>query len=136
MPAIGYFHDLIYICPPSPFQHAAAAGLAAMADGGFYRELATSHQAKRDQLCAALEDSGFRAPRPDGAYYVFADASHLPGSTAPERARYLLRQTGVASVAGSAFFTTGRGDHMLRFCFGKRDIDLNRACGALRTLKI
>ena len=132
VPAIGYFHDLVYICAPSPAQHGALAGLLALHEGLFYRELAASHQAKRNQICAALTDTGFGAPKPDGAYYVLADAAHLPGDTAAQRARHLLRQTGVAAVAGSAFFQKGRGETMLRFCFGKRDADLQRACDALR----
>ncbi len=132
VPAIGYFHDLVYICAPSPAQYGALAGLLALREGAFYRELAASHQSKRDQLCAALTEAGFGAPRPDGAYYILADAAHLPGDNAAERARHLLRETGVAAVAGSAFFRKGRGETMLRFCFGKRDQDLQRACNALQ----
>ena len=76
---------------------------------------------------------------PAGAYYVLADASRLPGSTAAEKARFLLAATGVASVAGSAFFRTrpdGRkhGDNLLRFCFAKKDDDLDDACARLRKL--
>lgn len=133
VPSIGYFHDLVYICSPAPFQHGAAAGLAQLADSNFYGDLAASHQRKRDQLCDALNAAGFHAPRPDGAYYVLADAANLPGATASERARFLLRETGVAAVAGSAFFTAGKGETMLRFCFGKKDADLQRACEALES---
>lgn len=134
VPAIGYFHDLVYICAPSTSQFGALAGLEQLASSEFYRELAASHQAKRDQLCAALTAAGFVAPKPDGAYYVLADASCVPGATASVRARELLRATGVAAVAGSAFFLGGRGEAMLRFCFGKRQDDLDRACVALGTL--
>jgi len=45
---------------------------------------------------------------PDGAYYVLADATILPGATAREKARALLAKTGVAAVAGSAFYSKGR----------------------------
>ena len=135
VPAIGYFHDLVYICTPSPAQYGALAGLTALSETDFYRDLAADHQRKRDQLCDALSEAGFHAPRPHGAYYVFADASHLPGNTASQRARTLLQQTGVAAVAGSAFLREGRGETMLRFCFGKRDADLLRACNAMRSMR-
>lgn len=134
VPAIGYFHDLVYICTPSPAQYGALAGLTQLAQTSFYDELKSDHLRKREQLCDALNASGFRAPRPQGAYYVFADASHIPGATAAERARTLLKQTNVAAVAGSAFFREGQGETMLRFCFGKQDSDLERACESLRTL--
>ncbi len=131
--AIGYFHDLIYVCAPSPFQHGSAAGLLQLPDS-FYSGLSTEYQAKRDMLCAALSDVGLTPSIPQGAYYVLADVTNLPGATAREKARTLLRNTGVAAVAGTAFFAGGRGENLIRFCFAKRDEDLQRACDLLRTL--
>jgi len=131
MGAIGYFHDLIYVCAPSPFQHACAAGLLQLPDS-FYSSLAAEYQAKRDMLCSALADAGMTPSIPPGAYYVLADSSVIDGANAREKARTLLRETGVAAVAGTAFFAQGRGEDLLRFCFAKRDEDLLRACGALR----
>jgi aminotransferase len=131
--AISYFHDLLYVCAPSPFQHGAAAGLMQLPDS-FYSGLATEYQAKRDMLCAALADVGLLPSIPQGAYYVLADVTNLPGATAREKARTLLRDTGVAAVAGTAFFADGRGENLIRFCFAKRDEDLLRACDLLRTL--
>jgi aminotransferase len=63
-----------------------------------------------------------------------AKAPHLPGKTAAEKARFLLARTGVASVAGSAFFRPGRGEDLLRFCFAKKDHDLDDACERLSRL--
>jgi aminotransferase len=37
-------------------------------------------------------------------------------------------------VAGSAFFRPGRGEDLLRFCFAKKDHDLDEACARLRRL--
>jgi aminotransferase len=132
--AIGYFHDLTYICSPAPLQFGAAAGLRQLADSSFYSDLASSYEAKRDQLCAALSDAGLRPHVPQGAYYVLADAQRIAGANASERARKLLRETGVAAVPGSAFFRPGLGDQLLRFCFGKRPHDLDEACERLRKL--
>jgi aminotransferase len=132
MPAIAYFHDLTYVCAPSPFQYASAAGLLEL-DDSFYASLSTEYQQKRDKLCAALSDAGMTPSIPPGAYYVLADASHIDGSNAREKSRTLLRQTGVAAVAGTAFFSAGRGENLLRFCFAKKDADLDRACQALKT---
>jgi aminotransferase len=131
--AISYFHDLIYVCAPSPFQHGAAAGLMQLPDS-FYSGLSSEYQAKRDMLCDALTDAGLTPSIPQGAYYVLADVTKLPGATAREKARTLLRNTGVAGVAGTAFFAAGHGENLIRFCFAKRDEDLERACDLLRTL--
>ncbi len=131
--AIGYFHDLTYVCSPSPAQHGATAGLAELPDK-FYTELAADHLQKRDQLCSALTAAGLIPSVPDGAYYVLADATLIPGVTAREKARTLLTQTGVAAVAGSAFYGEGRGENLLRFCFAKKSADLDRACEQLKLL--
>lgn len=132
--AIGYFHDLTYVCSPAPLQFGAAAGLRLLAESDFYSTLRTEYEAKRDQICLALNDAGLTPSIPAGAYYVLADASHIEGANAKDRARTLLRVTGVAAVAGSAFFRAGHGESLLRFCFGKKAADLDRACDLLSEL--
>jgi aminotransferase len=133
MGAMAYFHDLTYVCAPSAFQHGAAAGLDQLPPS-FYLQIASDHRSKRERMLSALRDAGFEPSVPAGAYYVLARAAHLPGATAAQKARYLLARTGVASVAGSAFFRPGRGEDLLRFCFAKQDHDLDEACARLRNL--
>jgi aminotransferase len=133
MPAMGHFHDLTYVCSPAPFQVACAAGLEQL-PLSFYTQVASQHQGKRERLVAALRDAGMEPHVPAGAYYVMASAERLPGKTAAEKARSLLRTTGVAAVAGSAFFRPGRGENLLRYCFAKRDDELDEACERLRKL--
>jgi aminotransferase len=133
-PSIAYFHDLVYVCAPSPFQHAAAAGLRELPDS-FYQDLSTEYQKKRDRICQALTEGGMTPAVPQGAYYVLANTGNLSGATAKEKARTLLNLTGVAAVAGSAFYGSGQGENLLRFCFAKMDADLDRACSALRSFK-
>jgi len=130
IPAIAYFHDLIYICAPSPLQYGAAAGLLQL-PASFYTSLTAEYQTKRDAICDALTRAGLTPSIPTGAYYVLADATRIPGATAPQKARHLLADTGIAAVAGSAFFQTqagiNPGDHLLRFCFAKKQHDLDEA---------
>jgi aminotransferase len=131
--AMSYFHDLTYVCAPSAFQHGAAAGLEQLPPT-FYSQLASDHQSKRARMLSALSEAGLTPTAPAGAYYVLADATRLQGKTAAEKARYLLAATGVAAVAGSAFFRPGHGEDLLRFCFAKKDHDLDEACKRLRSL--
>ena len=65
---------------------------------------------------------------------MLARAERLQGKTAAEKARNLMAATGVAAVAGSAFFRAGRGEDLLRFCFAKQDAELDEACARLRKL--
>jgi aminotransferase len=131
--AMAYFHDLTYVCAPSALQHGAAAGLEQLPPS-FYTQLAADYQSKRARILSALDDAGLEPSDPAGAYYVLAAASHIPGKTAAEKARHLLASTGVASVAGSAFFSPGHGEDLLRFCFAKKDDELDEACARLRRL--
>ena len=133
MPTIAHFHDLTYVCPPAPLQYGAAAGLEQLPPT-FYKQLATDHQQKRERLLSALRAVGMEAAAPPGAYYILAKTSRLKGNTSREKARYLLAATGVAAVAGSAFFRPGRGEDLLRFCFAKQDAELDEACERLRKL--
>lgn len=133
LPAMNYFHDLTYVCAPSALQHGAAAGLEQLPPS-FYTQLAADHQDKRTRILGALTDAGLTPTTPAGAYYVLADSTNLPGKNAAEKARNLLAATGVAAVAGSAFFRPGRGENLLRFCFAKKDEDLDEACRRLRTM--
>jgi len=131
--AIAYFHDLTYVCAPAPSQHGVADGIEQL-PRDYYLGLARDHDVKRHLLLDALRDAGMRPHVPEGAYYILADASALPGRTAAEKARNLLRDTGVAAVAGPAFFRSGSsvGENLLRFCFSKKDDALVEACRRLR----
>ena len=129
--AIGYFHDLTYVCAPAPLQHGVADGVEQLG-ADYYLGLARDHDVKRQMLLTALRDAGMKPHVPDGAYYILAEAHNLPGRTAAEKARALLAETGVAAVAGSAFFGKGGGEDLLRFCFSKKDAELAEACQRLR----
>jgi aminotransferase len=129
--AIAYFHDLIYVCAPAPLQIGVAEGICKLPED-FYGQIVDEYLRKRDLLCTTLQEIGLTPSVPKGAYYVLADASILPDRTSKERAMSLLHATGVASVAGSAFFHSGGGENLLRFCFAKNDADLEEACRRLK----
>ncbi|MGI9260895.1 MAG: pyridoxal phosphate-dependent aminotransferase [Woeseiaceae bacterium] len=132
--AIGNFSDLVYVCAPTPLQMGAAAGIVELEDA-YFENLSEKYRRKREILCAGLTDAGLTPCIPQGAYYVLADVSSLPGSDSKERALYLLEKTGVASVPGQEFFKGEDGDTIVRFCFAKEDDVLEDACNRLQALK-
>ena len=133
--AIGNFSDLVYVCAPTPLQMGAAAGLVEL-DDEYFQQLSAKYQAKRERLCNALADSGLTPCVPQGAYYVLADVSSLPGEDSKARAMYLLHETGVASVPGETFFTGPAGKTIVRFCFAKEDDVIEDACRRLDALTV
>jgi aminotransferase len=126
-------NDLVYVCAPAPLQVGVAAGIEQLPDS-FYQELRDSFVRKRDKLCSALAETGLQPYAPQGAYYILADASRLPGRTSKEKAMYLLEKTKVASVPGEAFFHDDSGENFLRFCYAKPEADIDEACRRLRSL--
>ncbi len=127
---IGHVNDLIYVCAPAPLQYGVAMGLPQLQES-FYAGLAQEYAEKRARLCQVLQDAGLSPYIPQGAYYVLASVSSLPGNSSKEKAMFLLEQTGVASVPGEAFFHDGGGKDLVRFCFAKPDSELDAACHRL-----
>ena len=131
--AIGAMNDLLYVCAPTPLQAGVAAGIQELPDS-FYRQLAKEYQHKRDRFCAALAQAGLPPAVPQGAYYVLADATRLPGRNGKDRAMHVLKTAGVAGVPGEAFFSGPEGSRYLRFSYAKMDADLDEACRRIARL--
>ncbi|PLX49787.1 MAG: aminotransferase [Desulfobulbaceae bacterium] len=128
--AMGQLNDQIYVCPPAPLQYAAAEALSKM-PADFYSTMRRESEIKRDMLCDALRRAGFPPHVPQGAYYVLADISRLPGRDSWERAMTILHKSGVASVPGSAFFRGRQGEGLSRFCFAMEMDIIEDACRRL-----
>jgi len=131
--AIGAMNDLLYVCAPTPLQAGVAVGIEKLPDS-FYRDLARDYQRKRDRFCQALANAGLTPSIPQGAYYVLADTSRLPGTKGKERAMFLLETIGLAGVPGEAFFSGADGRQFTRFSYAKIDYDIDDACRRLARL--
>jgi aminotransferase len=131
--AIGNMNDIVYVCAPAPLQKGIAEGMAALSPA-YYEDLCQSYARKRDKLCSALDRAGLPPYRPQGAYYVLADVSSIPGTSSKDKATYLLQKTGIAAVPGDAFFTGSEGTNLCRFCFARPDDILDEAAERLSRL--
>jgi aspartate/methionine/tyrosine aminotransferase len=101
------------ICPPAPAQYAALAAFDAYdeCDGHV-----TRYRANRTILLDGLRRLGIDRLAPaDGAFYVYADISHLTDDSAAFCAR-LLDQAGVAAAPGVDFDQVD-GHRFIRFSF-------------------
>lgn len=124
-------HDLLYVCAPTPLQHAMVAGLAMPAS--YYTDLAAAYEKKRAILCDALAEAGLTPYIPRGAYYVLADIRRLGKKTSKEAAMALLERVGIASIPGTSFYRDPVGDTLVRFCFAKEDAVLEESARRLRS---
>jgi aminotransferase len=132
---IGDFNDLIYVCAPAPLQAGVARGLVSL-DACYYLNLSSEFKQKRDAICASLDRAGLTPFVPQGAYYVLADISRVPGKDSKDRAMWLLDETGVACVPGMAFYHDLSGEDLARFCFAKENKIIEEACQRIERLKL
>src|SRR4051794_12408042 len=125
----------------APFQPAIAFALTDPGVTAWVDELADSLSRRRDLLCEGLQDAGFTVVRPQGTYFVLADAAPLGSADGAELCRELPALAGVVGVPVSAFTHAGSDvDRALRswvrFTFVKRDDVLTEAVGRLRALRV
>jgi len=113
------------ICPPAVAQYAAVAAFTAES----YAELdghVLRYRTNRDLLLDGLPRLGLGDLAPaDGAFYVYADVSHLTVDSTDWCAR-LLAETGVALAPG-VDFDTRRGHQTVRLSFAGATGDVEQA---------
>ena len=118
----------------TPVQH----GLAAyMADPKPYLELPAFYQRKRDLFREGLKRTRFRMLPGEGTYFQCVDISAIPSAGELSEAdfcKWLTTEIGVAAIPLSAFYGNGFDQHVVRFCFAKKDETLHTALERLARL--
>jgi len=133
--AIRKVHDFLTVGAPAPLQEAVAVGLETLGSD-YYQSLARDYRARRDLLCRALTDAGFRCTPPQGAYYVLADCSAISDLPDDEFSFWLTKEIGVAPVPGSSFFSRPElGRRLVRFAFCKTEDMLREAAHRLARIR-
>jgi N-succinyldiaminopimelate aminotransferase len=113
----------------TPLQHAAAAALHLPRDE--ITALAGDLRAKRDQLCAGLQDAGLHPYVPAGTYFVNADV----GMDAAEFCRDLPERCGVVAIPTGVFYDDkAAAATLVRFAFCKRREVIAEAAERLASL--
>ena len=108
----------------------AAAETALTVDTEPMRQI---YEKRRNYVCRRLDAMGLAYPKPEGAFYVFADISRfgIPSWTFCER---MIREAGLAAVPGTCFGTEGY--IRLSYCYSDRELEesLDRLEGFLERL--
>ena len=108
----------------------AAAETALTVDTEPMRQI---YEKRRNYVCRRLDAMGLAYPKPEGAFYVFADISRfgIPSWTFCER---MIREAGLAAVPGTCFGTEGY--IRLSYCYSDRELEesLDRLEGFLKRL--
>jgi aspartate/methionine/tyrosine aminotransferase len=127
MAAVERFQQNLYICAPTLSQLAAVAAFGCTEElDGHVSRYAANRRLLLDGLAAAgLTD---RAAA-DGAFYVYADVSHVSADSL-ELCRRWLDEAGVATTPGIDFDLV-RGHQFVRFSYSGREEDIAEGCRRL-----
>ena len=92
-----------------------------------------SYARRRETVCRGLDSMGVSYPKPEGAFYVFADIRRF-GMDSDTFCQRMIREAGVAAVPGSCFGT--EGFIRLSCCCSEADLQtgLTRMAQFLQTL--
>ncbi len=126
-------HDFLTVGAAHPLQIAIAQALEL--PPSFYVELLGDYQERRDAIVTGLQECGFDASMPDGAYYIMAGISSFGATDDVAFARRLIEEAAVATVPASSFYhdpALGRGH--VRFSFPKQLETIERGLAALRAI--
>lgn len=126
----------LYISPPTVAQHAALAAFHPDTISEL-EERRMAFQQRRDLLVAGLRELGFKIPLlPEGAFYVYADASDLTDNTY-DFCWQLLEQQQVAATPGLDF-GSHRANQFIRFSYTTSyeqiELALDRLANQLRSV--
>ena len=118
----------IFISPPTVSQ---VAGVAAFDCADELEENVRRYAANRAMLLEELPKAGLQhLASSDGAFYIYADVSHLTDDSTAF-CRRLLAETGIAITPG-ADFDNERGQSSIRICYAGSTDDIARATLRLR----
>lgn len=99
-----------------------------------YVNLGKFYQAKRDFFLKEIKGSSFEPLPCYGSYFQLLSYKNISKKSEIEMAEWMTKEHKVASIPVSVFYKDGTNQHLLRFCFAKREETLEKAAKILRKL--
>jgi methionine aminotransferase len=121
-------HQFLVFSVNAPMQVAIAEYLK---NETTYLGLPEFFQEKRDYFRKGLKNSRFEILPCSGSYFQSVRYAAITDEKDADFAIRLTKETGVASIPVSAFYSKGTDYHVLRFCFAKRQETLDKAVDRL-----
>lgn len=121
-------HQFMVFSVNTPVQYALAEYLETPDN---YNSLGPFFQEKRDSFLHLMSSSRFTPIPCSGTYFQTFSYDQISQESDMDMAERLTKEHGVASVPVSAFYSEGKDDHLLRFCFAKETDQLKKAADIL-----
>jgi aminotransferase len=131
--AIRKIHDYLTIGAPTPFQEALVTALNF--PSSYYERLAAMYDEKRKRMMQILDDAEIQYYRPEGAYYILADAPQ-EFEDGEEFTNHLIRNVGVAVLPAIALYNDKLlGKRKVRLAYCKKEETLREVEKRIKKLK-
>ncbi len=117
-------HQFAVFCVDHPVQRALAEYLK---NPSHYLDLNNFYQQKRDFFLEGIKSSKFKFKPSKGTYFQLLDYSTISMEQDEIIGKRLITENKLAAIPISSFNVNHRNDHMLRFCFAKKQDTLEQA---------
>lgn len=124
-------HQFNVFCAVHPLQ---AAFAEYMADPVTWEGIADFYQGKRDFFQGLMEETPLRPLQCKGTYFQLYSYAHLSDEPDLAFCKRLTTEYGVAPIPVSSFYSDGRDDKVIRFCFAKTEETLREGAKRLQNL--
>jgi methionine transaminase len=124
-------HQFIVFSVNTPVQVALARYLESPEN---YEELPAFYQHKRDFFLSEVSGSSFEPLVTRGSYFQLMSYRSISARGDVEMAEELTRKHKVAAIPVSVFYKDKTDNHLLRFCFAKREETLAAAAAILKKI--
>ncbi len=124
-------HQFLVFSVNHPFQLALADYLK---DASIYKNLHQFYQSKRDYFRKLISSSRFELEPCTGTYFQLLSYKKITNENDTEFATRLTKEKGLAAIPLSVFYTERTQQHLLRFCFAKKEETLESAAEIICTL--
>jgi len=124
-------HQFVVFSVNTPMQLAVAEYLK---DPDHYQNLGKFYQQKRDFFLAQIKGSSFKPLPCQGSYFQILSYEGMSRKADHLLAEEFTKEKKVASIPISVFYQDKTDNHLLRFCFAKREETLEKACEILRKI--
>ena len=124
-------HQFITFAVNTPVQLAIAEY---MREPLHYESLGKFYQRKRDFFLEQIKGSGFEPLKSRGSYFQVVSYNKISRKSDFELVEEMTKKYKVAAIPFSVFYKDKTDNHLLRFCFAKREETLEKAGEILRQL--
>ncbi len=124
-------HQFLVFSTNTPIQFALAEFLQ---QKNQYLELGNFYQKKRDYFISLIKNSRFEFTPSAGTYFQLLNYKKLSSEKDTDYAIRLTKEFKLAAIPISVFYHEGVDNHVLRFCFAKKEETLEKAAAIINTI--